>query len=440
MKKGTNSKDESPIGVRITGDGMYPLVPLHAITIRERPEEGRESEQLFFNPRDYDSFSADEMGKLRRSIARDGLHSPPMVRVFTKDGTPDGPIDKIELIAGERRLRSCQALYETNEDVLDRSVRGEKVYRPAREVLAKIPCEVLYNISDEEALRHAFTENHERRDLTIREEVALVERLSRRGMRQDEIADLLGTNVTWVSQTANFRTELPSGAFAKLLDGSISRHVAVQMLSFNSEDRAALFEAAVKVEATERTRQLQELTEAVEQAEDQEDIEEQRELTAQTTQAANRARKRRAAAVRKGQTAKNRIEKVRSEAGTIRQGHLAKAAIEAGVAPRKAKILTKQMIEQFYVQLLDKWLERGRVDHVTKREYPLDMIRVIQGTAQAILSGQADPGLIIRSILVDRGEWTLPTGYVEEPVELLDIAEGDEEIEDVEEEVVEEEV
>lgn len=62
MKKGTNSKDESPIGVRITGDGMYPLVPLHAITIRERPEEGRESEQLFFNPRDYDSFSADEMG------------------------------------------------------------------------------------------------------------------------------------------------------------------------------------------------------------------------------------------------------------------------------------------------------------------------------------------------------------------------------------------
>lgn len=415
--------------IHINPDHHYPLVPLLRIGLVERPPEGQEADQLFFNPRSMDSFTPEAMAKLKGDIARDGLRNPPIVRVFTSDGSETGEIDRIELVAGERRLRSCLSLYEENAPVRDH--RGK--VRPAQEVLASIPCSLLYNATDEEALRHAFLENDDHQPLSTTEEIVLVERLARRGMLQDEIAEVLGTNVTWVSQTGNFRNELPNEAFEKLLDGTLSRHVAVQMLSFKPGDRQRLFEETVKLEEREREEQIEDLTLEVEKAEDEELIHgerEKKEAQAGNKAGAERSNKRKQAATKRLAGSQARLARVRKESGTIRQGHLQRAAVEAGLAPKKAKTLTRQMIEQFYRNLPEQWLTSGKTDRITKQPYPPEIIEIVMATADAILKGQADPGAVIRHIMVIRGEWTLPEDYVEEPLDLLDIPPGDEEISD----------
>lgn len=182
----------------IDGEGKFLLIPIDLIELAERPDEGEESKRLFFNPRSMDSFDTAEMTRLRESIRLDGLQQPPVVRVFTKDGDKDGEILKIELIAGERRFRSMTKLFEDDEQCYDEDT---KQMVSGRALYAKLPCKVIYNIDDQQALRIAFKENNEHKSLTIKEEVALVERLSLMGMKQDQISELLQTNVTWISQT-----------------------------------------------------------------------------------------------------------------------------------------------------------------------------------------------------------------------------------------------
>jgi hypothetical protein len=67
---------------------------------------------------------------------------------------------------------------------------------------------------------------------------------------------------------------------------------------------------------------------------------------------------------------------------------------------------------------------------VTKEAYPSEILEVMVATANAILSGQSDPGAVIRGIMVQRGEWVLPEDFTEETHDLLDVPPGDEEIED----------
>lgn len=431
MARSATSEFSKVAQVRLLGgsaDNKYPLVPLSAITVVERPEEGKESEQLFYNPRSIESMTSDVMLKLRESIKRDGLHNPLLIRAFTIDDKDGAPIVRVELVAGERRFRSISCLFDDNEEVFDWRTKTDK---PAREVYSHVPCEVLYNISDEEALRHAWTENDEREALSITDEIHLVERLSRRGLRQDEISSLLGTNVTWVSQTANFRKELPLPAFSRLVEGKISRHVAVQILGFNRNDRDRLVQEAIKVEEDERQDALSSIRNQIEEAEDQEDIQilRARQADDKGDKAGAKRHRKKAEAARKklavGQTKQNRIK---SDSGVIRQGHVTRGAMSASIAPRKAKVLTRSMIEQFMLELPKKWMDIDKIDPIVRAAYPKEMLALMVETAKGILSGNADPGSIIRKTMVSQGLWSMPEGTKEPDVEFLDIEEGDEEI------------
>jgi ParB-like chromosome segregation protein Spo0J len=407
-------------------EDQYPLIELSQIRIVERPAEGDADEPLFYNPRSMDSFTVDEMAELKDSLRQDGLQQPPIVRIFTQDGKRDGEVLKIELVAGERRLRSLQSLVE--EDTPCQTDDGEK---PASQVFAFIPCKVYYNIDDARALRIAFIENGQHKSLTTKEEIALVERLTKRGLKQDEISVVLGTNVTWVSQTSNFREELPPDAFARLLEGKLSRHVAVKMLSYKKEDRQPLFTEMVRVEQEERAAAKAKLQAEKEQAEDDEELAargEQQAITQKDGGEAKRQQRKQSQARRRQGEIVEKEKKLDSEAETLRQGTLQKAGQRAGIQPKKAQILTKSMIEQFYVDLVAKWIENGKIDSITKQEMPEDKLRIIRATAQAILTGQHDPGRLMRQIMVEAGLWTLPDGYEEEPQELLEVGAGDEEI------------
>lgn len=421
-KTKTKGKAKQVISVLGGTDSQYPLVPLLNIHVVERPEEGQEANQLFFNPRDLDSMDSEQMSSLRNSIAESGLHTPLIVRAITDEDK----IVHIDLVAGERRFRSLLKLYEENGLVYDWRTKSKK---PAQQVWSHVPCEVWYDISDEEALSLAWIENFERQNLSIQEEINLVERLIRRGLRQEEIAERLKTNVTWVSQTHAFRKELPAEAFARLLDGRLSRHVAVQLLSYHKGDRERLFWEAVRIEQQESAVATKKTRRALEDAEDEEEtIKANVKSGGGKPAKALQLKKKLATAARRVGDAKAKQDKVMADAGTIRQGHLQRAAVATAVAPCTAKVLTKSMIQQFLIDTPSKWDEIKKVDPIVKKPYPADKLKTIIRTAEAVLSGNIDTGAIVRKVMVESGEWTMPAGVQEKPPELIEIPEGDEEL------------
>jgi hypothetical protein len=76
-----------------------------------------------------------------------------------------------------------------------------------------------------------------------------------------------------------------------------------------------------------------------------------------------------------------------------------------------------------------KHVEVKMVNPLTHKPYPPDKLKVIVETAKAVLSGNIDTGAIVRKVMVDVGEWELPEGVHEMDPELLEIQEGDEELE-----------
>ena len=414
--------------LKITGSGRYPLIPLLTIKIAERPEPGQEASRLFYNPRSLDSFTTEKMLELMESIRLDGLQQPPIVRVRTSGGKHNGAIESVELIAGERRLRSLLKLYNENIDCFDDQTRQ---MQSAQVLYESVQCKVLYNINDEEALRVAFIENNEHQSLSIKEEIDLVERLTLRGLKQDEIVKMLSTNVTWVSQTSNFRSELPKEAFDKLLLGKLTRHVAVQILSYKPEDRDSAYRNSVLIEERERAKVTGELREEVERGEDLEqlaDLDIEEAMEAGDLGEAKKQEKAKQQAIQRAKRAADKLKRVQEEAGVIRQGHLLKGAQLAGVSPKKAKTLTKDSIQQFMIDMIDQWIETNKIDPITKEPYPIEMLELLKAAGQYTLNGDCDMGKLIRTVQVKMGNWTLPDGYVEKTTELLEVCVGDEEL------------
>lgn len=411
-------KLKQPVEIKLQQSGnKFLLVPLQQIEFAER-----DAESLFYNPRSLERFSSSEMDELRESIRVDGLLKPPTVRAWTCDATREGKVIRVQNVAGERRLRAILQLHEQNATCFDDET-GQMV--SAQKLYESVSCKVFYNITDEHALRLAFKENNEHAPLSIDDEIKLVERLLTRGLRQEQIVSLLDTNPTWVSQTASFKRELPAEAFQKLVDGRISRHVAVQVLSYRPEDRERLYAEATKLADEEHQGVIKEVRGQVEFAEDLLDVEQSRAERAVSNSDKDRLNRKTQAATNRLTKAQQRESRALAEQDQVKQGHLAKASQLLGITPKKAKILTRQMIEQFYVDLISIWLKKGKKDPVTNETYPEDTLRAFQAAGRAILSGQHDTGQAIRQYLVEEGIWQLPEGYEEPKTELLDIEADD---------------
>ena len=446
-----NSSD-SVGGINLIGNGKYPLVPLSAIQIVERPKDGEEDGKLFYNPRGLSSFTPERMQQLQISIRSDGLQQPPIVRAIM-DGDS---ITSIELIAGERRIRSCRAIYDNDLSCFDEDAekpdhfdsgdtiicRGrfgtvhkqidesvivdfeedhigskerkkcsyDDVYSAVsgEELYEHVPCKVIYDCTDQRALRLAFTENDQSEPLTISEEIALVERLERSGLKQDEIAVLIGSNVTWVSQTSNFREQLPEEAFEKLLNGNMTRHVAVNFLSYAPEMREELYEAAVAAEVEETAEKIKLHQEQKVRLEDEEDIHmmeaKKAEKHGDKKSAAVSLRKATTAAS-KADKAAERLERAKREKGTIKQGHVKKGANAKGLQPKKAKSMDENDIAAAFVEGMMPYLEGEGVCDLTGEFVPAEYAAIVRRTALAIIERNRDPLHPIREYMIEMGHW-----------------------------------
>jgi|688.fasta_scaffold30507_2 hypothetical protein len=435
--------------------GKFQQVPLLSIEIVERPEGNSEAGVLFFNPRHLSSFTQEKMDALAHSIRAEGLQQPPIVRAIQdKKGNV-----KYELIAGERRVRSCRKIYDddlacfhedcprppkfsigtrvvhkgrfgvvaASSDITalinfeadpinaaeQKSCKNSDVYPTisGRELYQEITCRVVNDCSDERALRLAFTENDKSEPLTIAEEVALVERLEKMGLRQEGIAEMLGSNVTWVSQTANFRRQLPDDAFSKLVSGHMARHVAVSLLSYAVEDRDELFAASVEAEQQETEAKIQQHRELKEELEDKEDLllaEAEKAEVEGDVKKATKVRRKAATLGNKAEKEAERLQRAKKESGTIKQGHIKQGAAKASLAPKKAKPLDHDDIESVYVTGMAKYLNGDAIDEVTNQIVPAELAEMVRRTALAIIGRKRDALQPIRDYMIENDKWQKP--------------------------------
>lgn len=391
----------------IVGDGKYPFVLLEAIQLPERPEDGNEHSVLFFNPRSLESFTLDDMNSLREAIRLVGLQQPPIVRVFTKNKKKTGEIEKVELIAGERRFRSISSLYEDNVECYD---EFNDKHVSAQELYKYIPCKVLYNVDDATALKIAFQENDGHNPLTVADEIALVRRLINAGMKQDQIATLLSKQISWVSQTANFSEGLPKPALEKLLKGEMTRHVAIQILSYAPEDRDVLYNNALDSQKAEIAEAISALEEEVVLADDEIEIAKVEHKMAEEIGNSFVAKK----AAKKLTAAKKRLVKASETKrnlendSSLRSSHIFSGGQKAGVAAKTAKMLTKPQIDKLWIQELTEGIERCKVDALTDQEYPPELLRLVKKSMEAILASNTDPYSVIREYLFEEEIWEEP--------------------------------
>lgn len=442
------NSDATPQMAVLGDGGKYPLVSLKSINVVERPK-GETDSKLFFNPREEGSFTEESIGKLRDSIRKVGLQQPPIVRVEV-DGDK---ITSTELIAGERRIRSLRSIVENKLPCYDEDSRQPAVYKkgdvvlwtihfgrvishkngvvkidlyedalgehdcpevevhpttPGDELYSFVPCKVVHNCDDQRALKLAFIENKESEPLTVQEEINLVSRLTKRGLKQDDIARLLGSNVTWVSQTGNFESELPKGAYQKLIDGTMARNVAVAILSYRPEDRQRIFEASLQVAKEETTKAIVTHREEKEKLEDEQDLlldeAKQAEKKGDATKAARAARKAGIAASR-AKKAAERQARAEEESGKLKQGHLKAGATKVGAQTKKVRALERDEIVSLYIVPLEKCLGDKVVDEVSGQVIPDQYIALVLATAQAIVLGNREPFSIIRNQMVEEGAW-----------------------------------
>lgn len=433
-------------------NNKYPLVDLSCIKIVDRPQENNDTTQIFYNPRSLGSLTDESLAELIYSLRTDGLQQPPIVRSVMSGNE----IDYVELIAGERRIRSIKSIvkndlscfcedepqrdsYESGETILFKGRFGSVVSQnddivlveftddcigvaeeiecsiddifptvSGRDLYSKIPCKIMHDCSDQRALRVAFAENDNSKPLTIAEEVALVQRLSNSGMKVAEIASILGSNITWVSQTNSFSSELPEEAYKKLIAGEMTRHVAVTLLSYAPENREELYKASVIAEEEDTKARLSALKLERERHEDEAEMMLADAADAEASgdvRAAKKYRKKAASSSAKADKALDRESGIKKTAGKIRQGHIRLAKNATGLNPKKAKSLDKNDIEHTFIDGITPYLEGESVDDVSGEVVPAELAAIVRRTALAIVNGITDPLSPIREYMYDTEQW-----------------------------------
>lgn len=420
----------------------YPLIPFEDIELLDAPKAGEK--RVLLNPRGLDGtdkYTREQLASLIRSIQIDGLQQPLITRIITENNR----VKSTQLLAGNGRRWSIFYLREDDAPVYDdkkakksryskgewviwhgqlcivlsaqkqqytiKSDKGEQHIVPIGELLptvsarkkyAKVPCKVHHDIDDWHAMRLSFDENDKRRDLTIAEEIALVEYYLTEGFSQREIKDLINQSETWVSQTATFRTALPEGAFEKLLKGEMMRHGAVNLLSFKEKEvRQEVFNAAIEDEKRETEAELAVVEDAVIEASDAEQIavtEVKEAKKTKDTKRQKRAEREVKTAQKATKQARKKKDRIKKNSGKITQGNIERGATKVGAKTRKGKMLSRQQLIEFS-ETLEKYIKAGGItDPLVEEEIPTTTLRFAKAMADGILNGETDPLVPIRDI------------------------------------------
>jgi hypothetical protein len=460
---------------------------LKEIKFAPRPASSEEP-LAFFNPRPEEEVNDPaKSDKLRYNLRIEGLIQPPVIRVWTDPNNPDR-ILRNSHIAGERRLRRLNEIYDQKLLCADYENPKPTVFKAGSLVVAMcrfgkvikqvknavtilfdgeeketsvvdwelvaatisgdkafetIQVAVHYDISDQQAMRIAFSENDQSEPLSTRAEILLVERYM--AMRPKptlkEIAYILSSNITFVSQRASFRKELPEQAFEKLMSGEMAANVAVTILGRPRELREEYFSAMIadeKKSTEEIIRRYLREQEEHEDAADLHQFEADKAAKLGDEAVVEREKKRAAAATAKAATAHQKSEQAKASRGKITGRHASHAHLKTGIAAKRGSMLSREQIDEIYIKGMLKYLGDDEVlDEVTGQPIPKEAAAITRRIAKAINDGNIDFASVIREYYVENGLWTLDS---EEPPEEFDPSVEDEDEEEFQEDEDEDEV
>ena len=173
------------------GRGLDALIP-DVKPVSEKPKEYFQCDIDLIQPNRFQprrAFSKEELGELSRSIEKQGIIQPLLVR--ENNGN-------YELITGERRLRAAKMIG-----------------------LRKVPV-IIRHVADSDLLEMSIVENIQRKDLNAIEEADAYHRLiSEFKLTQDQAADRVGKSRSAVANTLRLR-QLPDQIKDSMIDGSLS--------------------------------------------------------------------------------------------------------------------------------------------------------------------------------------------------------------------------
>ena len=149
-------------------------------------------------------FSEEKLEELASSIKENGLIQPIIVRRSSLIG--------YELLAGERRLRASQ-----------------------RAGLATIPA-IIKDLTDSQMRHQAIIENLQREDLNPIEEARSYQELVERGMKHEEIAQIIGKSRPYISNSLRL-LQLSSPLIEALSQGKLSQGQARLLVSLGEKEQ-----------------------------------------------------------------------------------------------------------------------------------------------------------------------------------------------------------
>lgn len=310
-------------------------VPLSSIQYPDRAKDH------FANPRQVKGFEEGKIQSLANSIKKLGLLQSIGIREM-----PDGTN---QLIWGERRCRAITLLVEKKEEVFDPETQ---TLRLASEVYEEIPCRILRNCTDEQAIQSAWVENNEHEDLSQADVMDLCDRLHEYGYSRKEICDLLNVSESWLSVTFSFKEKLPTHLYNQLRTGQITRSFAAKILSQPAELRNELQLLAEQI-ASERHQEI------IQDLEEEEEMVEER-LTEIETQVAldevedvEKAKKKITRLEKKAEKIQQKKEKV-AETGPVLNGKDLDKAIQKSDKAQKNKPFSFKGIHKHYLSRIEE--------------------------------------------------------------------------------------
>lgn len=319
---------------------------------------------------------AARMETLREAIRTQGLKHTPQIRIINGE--------KFEIVDGERRIRSLFKLISDDAEVFDPVT---KQFVPAKEKYDWIQVRI-EEMDDLTAISRAYTSNDNAIEIGEAATVALVKKLRKCGIGDEEICKITKRGISWLRETDKI-INLDDNTFQALASEKINRTLAIKLSELEEEDRASKLDALLDAAQLRLEKIQQQLSEAKDRAENRVDMAEAEIIEAEYRGSdAEKAKKRKI-------KAEKRIEEIEEEKNELEEKG-AKANIKDWDG---AKPLTSIKIKKYWVEPLNDLENDGTID-----EEDVSLLKTI---CEKIEIGEKD----ILQILRDHKEWKIQNGY-----------------------------
>lgn len=389
--------------------GQTPTQELGRVKVSEIQLSQKKKGGIFYNLRQ--TFKKKSMASLKVSIAEIGLEAPILVRAIRNNPKSEFDQDKFpknklwELIAGERRIRAIMKLIEENADCVDPSTGNMSIATKAFEY---VDAKILYNCSDEWALRLSVSENLEREQVSQLDLMNFCIELSevRNSMggikwTPSQVAEIMGKSETWVSHTKSLM-KLPNEVKKLLANNIIDRSIALYFLKVDPEKISEVVEKVKEMSLAQQDLDKSLAEKFYNEAQKKCEIAEAGIVTAKYGFGdIGNARKERTLAKQKMRESKKRRNAANEKKPKITQDIVQEAAVKAGAVKKKKNPISVKTIRQKR-DVLKKAVEESNsqkiIDPETGDEYSRRDIEIVLSVCEHILgkTGTFNPFAIIK--------------------------------------------